>query len=316
MTSLITGITGFVGAHLIDLLRRHGQRVAGIDMWPSFSADGVEYAPISILDTAALTRFFAHVKPARIYHLAGVSYLPDADATPRNALETNILGLVAILDAARSSCPQARVLVVGSSKEYGSGVASESIPEATHPQPTDFYGISKYAAELIGRQYVRQYAMDVRFSRSFNHTGPGQSPRFVCSDWARQVAAIELKLQKPEITVGDMRPHIDFSDVRDVSRAYRTILDKGEKGGMYNVCSGTPVSLEHVLGHLTAKCSRKVRIIGTAFKSRDHKASPRLAGDNGRLRKLGWKPRFAIENTLDDLFAYWMRELAGRKSTT
>jgi GDP-4-dehydro-6-deoxy-D-mannose reductase len=158
--------------------------------------------------------------------------------------------------------------------------------------------------------------MDVRFSRSFNHTGPGQAPRFVCSDWARQVAAIELKLQKPEITVGDIRLCIDFSDVRDVSRAYQTILDKGEKGGMYNVCSGMPVSLEHILGHLTAKCARKVRITSTAFKSRDHAASPRLAGDNGRLRKLGWKPRFTIEDTLDDLFAYWMRELAGRKFTT
>jgi len=309
MTSLITGITGFVGGYLTERLRKAGQKVAGIDQWPSCRLDNVDYAQINILDTGAISQFMAKCRPSRIYHLAGISYLPDADATPRHALETNIIGLIALLDAMRRSCPDARMLVVGSSKEYGSEVISENLKESMHPDPTDFYGISKYAAEMLGRQYVRQFDLDIRFSRSFNHTGPGQSPRFVCSDWAKQVAEIELGKAPPRMTIGNTDQEIDFSDVRDVVGAYFAILEKGRKGEVYNVCSGSCVSLDRILRYLLEKSSRRIAVQHIEQKVRAHKASSKLAGDNTRLRAISWKQRVPIEKTLDDIYAWWMKEL-------
>jgi GDP-4-dehydro-6-deoxy-D-mannose reductase len=287
----------------------------GIDRWPECAISAITYATADILDTPSLVRLLDTHKPDRIYHLAAVSYLPDADATPRHALETNILGAVSLLDAMRNSCPQARALLVGSSKEYGSDANAASIEENAQPRPTDFYALSKYAAELAGQQYARQYGLDVRFSRSFNHTGPGQSPRFVCSDWARQAALITLGQSAPVIQIGDTRHEVDFLDVHDVANAYFHILERGERGVIYNVCSGTAVSLHYIISYLVHKIPVAVEIRPTEMKFRAHRASLRLAGDNSRIRKqTGWSPSIPLETTLDDLYAYWMRRCSEKNA--
>lgn len=310
MSILMTGAAGFVAQHLAAHLKKEGEHVIGVDQWAESPIDGIEYHQADILDTARLSALLTKSDISSVYHLAAVSFLPDADATPRRALEINILGTVSLLDAVRNTRPNARLLIVGSSKEYGSNINSESLSEETHLHPTDFYGISKQAAETIGKQYASQFGLDVMFTRSFNHTGPGQSPRFVCSEWSRKVAEIEIGLSDPIISVGDLAHDVDFTDVRDVVRAYSLIVRKGKAGESYNVCSGSPRSLEYIMGYLRKKSSKEIRIEKRTQKLRAHRASPRLAGDHRKLTShTGWRPEIELERTLDDLFGWWMAEL-------
>jgi GDP-4-dehydro-6-deoxy-D-mannose reductase len=152
--------------------------------------------------------------------------------------------------------------------------------------------------------------MDIRCTRSFNHTGPGQPPRFVCSDWAKQTAAIALQKTEPRIRVGDLSPAIDFLDVRDVVRAYHLILERGVKGEVYNVCSGTVVSLNEILSALIAKSGKAIEILQDNARLRAHKTSIKVTGDRAKLtRDTGWSPEIPLEKTLDDLFSYWHAHL-------
>lgn len=309
--AFITGINGFVGSHLSALLQREGYALGAMDQAMECMVEDVSYYHGNILDGDALCRIVEQEQPQEIYHLAAVSYLPDADASPAFALHINIIGVVTLLDAVRKSCPGARVLLVGSSKEYNADMVSESVDEQVHPDPTNFYGISKYAGELIGRQYVRQYGIDVRFTRSFNHTGPGQSPKFVCSDWARQAATLSLRGEAGELAVGDLNAEIDFTDVRDVVRAYHAILTRGRRGEVYNVCSGDCVPLQQVLDFFATKAGVMLSAARVEAKSREHRTSVKLAGSNWKLvNDTGWRPQIALRQTLEDLYAYWYEQLA------
>jgi GDP-4-dehydro-6-deoxy-D-mannose reductase len=313
--TLITGITGFVGKWLSEYLISKNLEVYGVDRWAQCPYDGVKYQQIDILNTSLLGKFLQRVQPDTIYHLAAISFLPEADLSPAHALEINIMGTVSILDALKQYCPSAKILLVGSSREYSDEINSEQVSEAIHPSPTNFYGISKYAAELIGQQYHRQYGLDIRCTRSFNHTGPAQSPRFVCSDWAKQVASIELGLTDATISVGDLDSVIDFTDVRDVVRAYYSILENGTSGRVYNVCSGKGVSLQWILRFLISKSTKEITINSDEKKLRLHKTNTIMLGDNSLLRnETGWKILVPFEKTLDDLYDYWLRCLQKQSS--
>ena len=181
--------------------------------------------------------------------------------------------------------------------------------------PDDFYGISKYTAEMIGGQFINRYNLDIRFTRSFNHTGPGQSPAFVCSDWARQVAQISAGKQPPEIHVGAIDSAIDFTDVRDVVRAYRMIMEKGEKGQAYNVCSGKPKSLEEILQYLLKKAALPIRIVSDPDKVRKTNTSLGTAGSFLKLqRQTGWEPAIDLYASLDDLYNDWVAQIAKKNN--
>lgn len=308
--AFITGITGFVGKYLAEHLTSQGWRVFGLDRWSTCHFPDITYFEGDILDTATLREMLSSIEPQSIFHLAGISFLPDADFSPRHALDINVMGTASILDAARQAYPASKLLLIGSSKQYGDMVVSDSITEEQPCHPTNFYGVSKYMAELVGLQYVRQYGLDVRFTRSFNHTGPGQSPHFVCSDWAKQVATITLKKSAPGIHVGDLSPTIDFTDVRDVVRAYAAILDNGKKGEAYNVCSNKGTGLETILSYLTKKCTTPITIEQDESRIRTNKTSIKITGDHSKLtRDTGWTPAIPIEKTLDDIFQYWITQL-------
>jgi GDP-4-dehydro-6-deoxy-D-mannose reductase len=308
--AFITGITGFVGPYLAECLRKHGRHVIGVDRWEESSLKGIEYHSADILDTAVMSRILGETSPDEIYHLAAISFLPEADASPKIALEINVIGTVSILDAARNRCPDAKVLLVGSSKEYDNTCTNDAIAETVPANPTNFYGISKYVSELVGMQYVRQYGSDIRFSRSFNHTGPGQSPKFVCSDWAKQVAEISLGKREPVITVGDIGAYIDFLDVRDVVEAYVALAGKGHTASVYNVCSGKAVALSWILDYLCSKANTPITIQSARTKLRGHATSQRLVGDNTRIRShTGWEPAVSLDKTLDELYDYWVQSL-------
>jgi len=308
-TALITGINGFAGHHLAALLARHGRQVTGIGIEQVCSLDNVTYEMVDITDCDSVADAFGRLRPQEIYHLAGVSFPAEADRTPRPALEINITGTVSVVDAMKRFCPKAKLLVVGSSKEYDIN-AEGLVSEESLPNPTNFYGISKYATELICLQYHRQYGLDIRFTRSFNHTGPGQSHLFVCSDWARQAALAACGLGPAEIRVGDTGFEIDFSDVRDVVGAYVLIMEKGRSGQVYNVCSGRTQKLSAILEYLIGKSAKKIAVSREEKKVREVKTYRKLAGNNSKVRReTGWEPSVPFEKTLDDVFDYWMREI-------
>jgi GDP-4-dehydro-6-deoxy-D-mannose reductase len=264
---------------------------------------------VDITDCDSVAGALGRLRPQEMYHCAGVSFPAEADRTPRPALEINITGTVSVIDAMKRFCPHARLLIVGSSKEYDIN-AEGLVTEDETPNPSNFYGISKYATELIGLQYCRQYGLDIRFTRSFNHTGPGQSYLFVCSDWARQVALAEAGRGPAEIHIGDCDIEIDFSDVRDVAAAYFLIMEKGGPGQVYNVCSGTTRKLSAILDYLVKKSKKSIVIMKEEKKLREVKTYRKLAGDNSKVRReTGWSPAYPFEKTLDDLFDYWMREI-------
>ncbi|MDD5675020.1 MAG: GDP-mannose 4,6-dehydratase [Chitinivibrionales bacterium] len=303
--ALISGINGFVGRHLAAELMAHGRTVAGFDRASQCAVAGTTCQSLDMQDSAALARFVAQAAPDEIYHCAGSSSPPQVDASPRDALAVNILGSVNLLEAMRAQAPKSKLLLVGSMKEYGDASCG-LISEEQALNPIGFYGVFKCAVELIGKQYARQYDLDIRFARSFNHTGPGQSPQFVCSDWCRQIALIVAGKLPPRISVGALDAAIDFADVRDVACAYRQIMEKGRAGEAYNVCSGKTVALQEILQYLIKKSNLSIEVFADAGKLRKTKTPAQLAGDYAKIKRdTGWSPTIDIFKTLDDLYDYW-----------
>ena len=310
MKVLITGCNGFVGKWLIDYLFPMKHELFGLDVQETCTMDTIAYRSMNLLDPDAITKTISSIKPDLLFHLAAISFLPQADKSPRLALDINIGGTITILEALRTVSPETKLLLIGSAKEYNDNIYSVNIAEEVSPAPTNFYGITKYAGEMIGRQYSRQFGLDIRCTRSFNHTGPGQSPDFVCSDWARQVVLINHGKQEPYVTVGDISPAIDFSDVRDVVAAYCAILTRGQSGEVYNVCSGTGVDLSWILSYLCNKADREIAIKNINEKLRSHKSNKKIIGSHEKLTDhTGWRPTIPFRKTLDDLYDYWNNQL-------
>lgn len=311
ITALITGINGFVGKYLAEHLMAHGRTVHGVDVQDTTGIPGIGYSCVSICDVTAMLEIVHTVQPDEIYHLAAVSSPSGFHRTPYSSFEINIMGTIALLETMRVAVPEAVLLVVGSAKQYQAYGEEMPLRETSIQNPASFYGISKYTAEIIGRYYAHEYGLDVRFTRSFNHAGPGQSPDFVVSDWSRQIAAITLGQHIPEVCVGDISAAIDFTDVRDVVRAYRMIVEKGSTGESYNVCSGKAVPLAFILNYLKMKCNEPVVIRVLAQKAAKSMAPGiSVVGDSNKISEsIGWKPELPIEKTLDDTCSWWVDNL-------
>lgn len=309
--TLITGCNGFVGEWLIAVCTNNHMDVYGIDLQEQQKNNTITYFQADINDPDKINSIFEMVRPDAVFNLAGVSFLPDADASPKKALDANVSGTLSLLDAARKYAPSARVLLVGSSRQYDEATEDESIRETRPSTPVNFYGISKFISEVIGLQYHRQFNLDICCTRSFNHTGPGQSPRFVCSEWARQAALISLGKADPVISVGNMNVIIDFSDVRDVVEAYLSIMTKGRSGEVYNVCSGNGISLQWILDYLIRKSGRDISIHYSRPKFRINESVVKMVGDHSKLSNhTGWTPTINFQQTLDDLYDWWIKQLA------
>ncbi len=312
--SLITGVNGFVGKHLAHLLIEKGRNVVGLDITESSSLQDITYFSVDICDNDVIARILNQVRPQEIYHLAGVASPSDFHSTPFNSFKINILGSVSLFDAMRTLRSEVKLLSVGSSTEYTTNNLHNSLSETSPLEPASFYGVSKYAAEIIGQYYVRQHNLDIRFTRSFNHTGPGQAPKFVCSDWARQIAQIEVNGALPQIHVGNINVAIDFSDVRDVVEAYVLIMEKGKKGEVYNVCSGNKVKVSFILEYLIKKSSANITVSTEENKIAAPNSTAEIIGDSNKLcKQIGWSPKIPFEKTLDDLYDWWVKKLKSEK---
>ena len=308
----MTGARGFVGRHLVAALQRDGAEVAGLDR-PLAGADdpswlshhlalgsGADQAPAHLAD------LLADGSVTTVYHLAGQSSAGASFGDPAGTVRANLLGTLELLEALRllqdRGAAVPRLLAVGSAEEYGLAARADRPCREDDPVlPASPYGTSKAAATQLCRQYHRSFGLPVVATRSFNHTGPGHDERFVFPAFAARIAAIEAGRAEPVLRTGDLSPVRDFLDVRDVVAAYRALADRGAAGAVYNVCSGSPLTigdgLQILLGLSGAPCTvepdpalmRPVEI-------------PRLVGDPSALREAtGWQPRYAFADTLGDL---------------
>lgn len=308
MRVLVTGATGFVGQHLLRQLALRGHTIFGtcLGKQESEPSAAAEFLACDMREPAQVAEVVRHALPQHIYHLAGLSSVTRSFSECRRVWDTNLGGAMNLLDAVRETVPKARVLLVGSGQCYGS-VPGKGLPisEEETLSPESPYAGSKAAADLLAYQYFRSWNLQVIRARPFNHTGPGQPPQFLCSDLARQVAEIDTGLRPPVLQVGNTRVQRDFSDVRDVVRAYELLLERGEAGAAYNVASGQSISVAQVICQLRTFCSREFRVEVQATRLRQGEPL-RLYGSYRKLRRAtGWRPEYAFCQTLKDVYSYW-----------
>jgi GDP-4-dehydro-6-deoxy-D-mannose reductase len=286
---LITGGSGFVGHYLRAHCAENDDDVVTID---HSGAD-----PVDITDREAIRGSLSTHRPEVVYHLAAISHVGEGWDDPTAVLRVNVEGTAHVLNAAHEFGVR-RVVVIGSAEEYGQ-VDARDLPlgEDAPLRPSSPYGVSKIAASFLALQAHLAYGLDVVRVRAFSHTGPGQSDRFLVPALARRIADAE-RSQQDEIRVGSLDPIRDISDVRDVVRAYRLLALKGTAGSIYNVCSGTGVSVRDVADRLLAAARRPLRITVDPDLVRPV-GVPRLIGDATRLRAAtGWAPVISLDETL------------------
>lgn len=307
---LITGATGFVGRYLLDSLVERGESVWGT----SFPAEPDTAAnsgckDICFLDLRDAERISDLVKKSRpewIFHLAAVSSVGYSWHNRSETLQTNLLGTLNLLEAARSHFPEAKILFVSSSNVYGNiacvgnGIREETVLHAVSP-----YAFSKISGEMLCRYYTDVEGLPIVIARSFPHTGPGQGTDFVCSDWAEQIAKIEKGRAEPVIKTGDIAVQRDFTDVRDVVRAYVMLMHRGKTGEVYNIASGEAIALRTILDTFLSLTDVSIAVRTDPAKLRKTDI-PCLLGDNRKIKsETGWQPTIPIRQTLLDLLEFW-----------
>jgi GDP-4-dehydro-6-deoxy-D-mannose reductase len=311
MRCLITGASGFVGPHLASLLHAHGHEVIGTTHVDRPHAQlSFKTFPVDVGDSNAVRKLIDEVRPDRIYHLAAQSSPKISLERPTETFATNLGGTINLLLAVREIKPEARMLFVGSIAEYGIP-RPENLPivEEHAFAPRSPYASSKAAADLLVYQWHVSYGMHVVRARPSQHTGPGQPPEFVCSDFARQIAAIDAGLAQPVLRVGDISVRRDFCDVRDVVRSYELLLERGRAGEAYNVGSGRATSLREIVDVLVSFSRVPISVEVQAERlRRDDPAATYLSIEKIQ-RDTGWVPEYKLDETLRDLSVYWQRNL-------
>ncbi|MGP8058395.1 MAG: GDP-mannose 4,6-dehydratase [Acidimicrobiales bacterium] len=291
MRALITGGQGFVGHHLAAHLREAGDEVVAIDK------------ETDVADQGALAPVLAAAAPDAIYHLAALTHVGESWDAPAEVLRVNVLGTAAVLAAARALANAPRVLVVSSAEVYGT-VDPEDLPvtEDAPTAPVTPYAASKAAAEAVALQAFRGYGQPVIVVRPFNHVGPGQAPTFAVAALARRIVEA-ARAGTHELRVGTLSTRRDFTDVRDVVRAYRLVVTGGEPGLVYNVCSGHDVEIARIAEQLLGLAGADLALVPDPALVRPVEV-PVLVGSPARLHEAtGWKPEIPLETTLADVLA-------------
>ncbi len=315
MKNLITGIHGFAASHLADLLLEQNEEVFGLarslanDRNVEHIHDQIQVFPCDIRDRSAIKKVLDVVRPDRIYHLASVTFVPQAEKEGDASFETIFNGTWNVLESVRELGLHCRTLFVGSSEAYGMVAEGEGlVQEGRALQPVSLYGVSKAAADLLAHSYFLREGLNVIRVRPYNHTGPRQDSRFVCSAFARQIAAIE-KGAEAVIKTGNLESYRDFMDVRDTVSAYHAVMEHGKAGEAFNVCSGEVTSVQAILETLLKISGTPIQIETDRQLFRESKPVS-ACGDNSFLQqRTGWRPNFGLEQTLRDLLNYWRKIL-------
>jgi len=312
---LVTGVTGFAGSHLVDFMLERGDvEIWGIQRWRSRTEniehfrDRIHLLECDLRDAESTRDTIERVRPDWIFHLAAQSFVPTSWRAPTESLTTNVLGQLHVFEACRRTGISPRIQIACSSEEYGM-VHEDELPikESNPLRPLSPYAVSKVTQDLLAYQYFMSYQTDVVRTRGFNHEGPRRGPVFVASDFAKQVADIEAGRRPPVIHVGNLEARRDFTDVRDMVRAYWLALEKGVPGEVYNLASGKAWRIRDVLDLLLGMTKVKIEVRTDPTRLRPSDV-PVLLGDTSRFHAAtGWQTTIPFERTLADMLDYWRR---------
>ena len=314
--ALITGITGFVGSHLAELLLSKNYDVYGLVRWRSnleniiHIKSRLKLIEADMKDAHSLYKAINDIKPDEIYHLAAQSFVPTSWTAPAETMEINAVGTINLFEAIRKSNTNPLIQVAGSSEEYGLVKPEETpIKEDAPLRPMSPYGVSKVAEDMLAYQYFKSYGLRTVVTRGFNHTGPRRGEVFVSSNLAKQIVEIEKGKKEPVIKVGNLEAQRDFTDVRDMVKGYHLALQKAIPGERYNLCSGKAYSIKQLLDMLLKLTKIKVKIEKDPERMRPSDV-PILVGDNTKFfRQTGWKPEIPFDQTLRDILDYWRNKI-------
>lgn len=297
MKTLVTGLSGFVGSHCAE-------QFACVDL----ELDG---QPVDLRRAGDVCAALDQIRPQRVIHLAAQSSVPAAFDDPAGTLDVNLGGTLNLLSALRKTGFDGRMLFVGSGDVYGTVPESElPVIEDRPLRPRNPYAVSKVAAEALCYQWSQTGPFDIVIARPFNHVGPRQDPRFAVASFAQQLVRVRRGKAAPQLTVGDVDATRDFTDVRDVVRAYSHLLESGRSGSTYNVCSGVERSLRSIIETLSALTDTAVALTVASDRLRPSEQR-RVRGSHERLSQdTGWQPSIAFEQTLADIIEYWEQKEA------
>lgn len=316
MKALISGISGFAGSYLAEFLLNKGYKVYGIFYDKStFSnlngcIDKIKIFKCDIRNYSNLKEIIEKVKPDEIYHLAAIAFVPTSLKDPKLTFDTNLHGTLNLYEAIIELKIEPKILFIGSADEYGLINNSDlPIKEDCPLRPLNPYSISKVSADFLSYFYFRNYNLKIIRVRPFNHIGPRQSPQFVCSSFAKQIAEIEKRLKESIIKVGNLEAKRDFTDVRDMVRAYWLAIQKGKLGEVYNICSENAVSIKQLLNKLLTMSDKNIEVQQDSKRLRSSEV-PILLGNCTRFIKCtGWKSKISFNSSIKDLLNYWRKNL-------
>lgn len=308
--ALIIGAAGFVGNYLMDYIQAERPWSVSVTKLSheNIRKDSVEVYDLNILDFDSVLTLLKQLRPDYIFHLAAQSSVALAWKNPELTIDVNIKGTQHVLEAVRQLDYKPRLLLVGSGEEYGH-VEPEQIPirENTLLRPGNIYAATKAFQNMIGKIYASAYGMDVLSVRAFNHVGPNQAPQFVVADFCKQVAEIEKGKQEPVIRVGNLAARRDFTDVRDVVRAYVLLMEKGAAGETYNVGTGQAVPIEYILNEILKLSTKEIEVKVDPAKFRPVDV-PVIEADVRKLCQCtGWQREIELGQTLRETLEYWRK---------
>lgn len=306
--ALIIGAAGFVGGYLAKHLQtEYGMMVAATKLaHEKLEIEGVDAYNLDILNKEEIVSLLFKVRPDYIFHLAAQSSVGLSWKNPGLTVDINIKGSINVMDAIRELYYKPKVLLIGSGEEYGHIKPGESpISEDNMIRPGNIYAATKVCQNMIGSIYAKAYDMDLMMVRAFNHIGPTQAPMFVVADFCKQVAEIEKGLRPPVMYVGNLSAERDFTDVRDVVRAYALLVQKGTAGETYNVGSGHAISIQEILDMIIALSDKEIKVEVDPNKLRPVDV-PIIEADTTKLKDTtGWKQTITLQQTIEETLNYW-----------
>jgi GDP-4-dehydro-6-deoxy-D-mannose reductase len=308
---LITGASGFAGGWLARACIGAGDEVVGVSRSGTVAVDGVSGAALDLRDGEGVRSLVADLRPEVVFHLAGLSHVGRSWESPFETLDANVAGAVSVLEAVRGAAPSARVVWAGSCQVYGAPDV-QPISEDAPLAPDNPYGVSKVTGDLLAGVYAQAYGLAIYRARPFNHAGPGQLPMFIVSSLARQAAEARVSgASALRIVTGNPDTRRDFTDVRDVVRAYRLLATGDTEPGVYNVCSGVSVSAaEHVRIVAELIAPIEVEHIVDPARIRAHEVIDQRGSFDRLAAATGWHPEIPLRQTIADTIAWWEAELA------
>jgi GDP-4-dehydro-6-deoxy-D-mannose reductase len=310
MRALVIGAGGFVGQYLTRYLLEEGDEVFGTSMDGNVPGlDAQHSVLLDITSPEGCAEVVQKVRPEVVYHLAGIAFVPEAEADFGRTLQVNVGGTANVVRQCHLLNQGVSLLFISSAEVYGQ-VPAHTLPirEEAELRAANNYSLSKRMAELVVERYGRAGSLRYTIARPFNHIGPGQDDRFVASNFARQLASIALRQSPPVLEVGNLEARRDFSDVRDIVRAYRRIAETGV--GVYNLGSGVPRSIQSLLDTLIAVSGLEVEVRRDPARMRGPEVMELYASTDKAWRECGWRPSISFEQSLEDIYRHWYDRLA------